>query len=259
MVTILTWVRGVLCGSVLFLVAGGVAWGQIAAVVTDAVSDRSRVELPDSAGMVYRPVHYDPSHPPPVATTPPVVRAVRMVDGKPFDPTHVPVAELLAHPETSELRRADSEHVVTMWIRFAIPAEQLNDACQRRQQPNSGWMQALAPNMEDLDKVMAWLKEEGFTDVRPGLTDVLYHSVNFTGSVAVIERAFLTEVYSYTVNDSYRPTPTIPDTTYYTNGTNLSVPAAFSKVIGKVEGLRPVLEGGICNGIKAIPPVPPQR
>jgi hypothetical protein len=250
-----SWVRGVLCGFILSLTAGGLVWGQIAAVVTDAVADGSRVELPDSAGRVYRPVHYDPSHPPPVATTSPVVRAVRMVGGKPFDPTHVPVAEVLAHPETSELKRADSVHVVEMWIRFAIPAEQLKDACERRQQPNSGWLEALAPNMED----MKWLKEEGFTDVRPGLTSVFYHSVTFRGSVAVVERAFLTEVYSYTANDAYVPTPTIPDTTYYTNGTNLSAPAAFSKVIGKVEGLSPVLEGGICNGIKAIPPVPPQR
>lgn len=262
MVTSLPWVRGVLCGSILFLEAGGVAWGQIAAMVTDAVVDGLRVELPDSAGMVYRPVHYDPSHPPLVATTPPVVRAVPMVGGKRVDPTHVPVAEVLAHPETSELRLADGAHVVKMWIRFAIPAEQLNDACQRRQQPDSGWLHALAPNMDDMNKVMAWLKEEGFTDVRPGMTDVdvlFDHAVSFTGSVAVIERAFRTEVYSYTTNKAYMPTPTIPDTTYYTNGTNLSVPAAFSKVIGKVEGLRPVLEGGICDGIKAIPAVAPQR
>jgi hypothetical protein len=258
----LSRVRGVLCSFILSLVGGGVAWGQIAAVVTDAVSDGSRVELPDSAGMVYRPVHYDPNHPPPVPTTPPMLKTVQMVHGKPVDPTHVPVAEVLAHLGTSELRHADGAHVVKMWIRFEIPAEQLNDACQRRQQPGSGWLHTLAPNMDDMNKVMAWLKEEGFTDVRPGLTDVdvlFDHAVSFTGSVEVIERAFRTEVYSYTTNDAPTPTPIIPDTTYYTNGTNLSIPTAFSKVISKVEGLRPVPEGGICNGIRAIPPVSPQQ
>jgi hypothetical protein len=85
------------------------------------------------------------------------------------------------------------------------------------------------------------------------------HQVSLAGAGVAEQDDRLGAIQIAAVNDAYRPTPTIPDTTYYTNGTNHSVPAAFSNVIGKVEGLSPVLEGAICNGIKAIPPVPPHR
>jgi hypothetical protein len=216
---------------------GGVVRAQIPPVVTQAVNDGRRVELADSAGFVYRPVHYDPKNPPPVSTEPP-----RVVRNSMF----VPVAEALAKSEPSTLLRADKSHVVEMWVRFAVPAATLNEACPSREHtPNL--LSMLTPNPEDVEKVMAWLRSSGFTDVKAERANFLFRTINFKGTVDVIERAFRTEIYSYEAN------PAVPDTTHYTNGTNLSVPEALSPVIDNVFGLSPKSEGGICNGIKAVP------
>ena len=254
-----SWARGMV---VLGFVAAGVgasAWAQIPAVVTRAVDDGRRVELKDSAGVVFRPVHYDPNAPKPAQSTipPPVpVKVVGMpgMGGKGISGSslYVPVAEVLAHPETSELKPADKNHVVEMWVRFAIPAATLNEACVSRAR-NPQFMVALNPNGEDMDKVMEWLTASGFTNVMPEKMDIIYKTISFRGTVEVIERAFRTQVYSYVANDASVLTPLVPDTTYYTNGTNLSIPEALSPVIDKVFGLSPTGYGGICNGIKAVP------
>jgi subtilase family serine protease len=104
-----------------------------------------------------------------------------------------------------------------------------------------------------MKKVMAWLTSVGFTDVKAEKPDISYRTISSKGTVDAIERAFRTQVYSYVANPAYVLTPTIPDTTYYTNGTNLSVPEALSPVIDKVYGLSPLGIGGICNGIKMVP------
>jgi len=225
--------------AVCFVAVGGgaSAWAQIPAVVTLAVDDGRRVELKDSAGFVYCSVHYDPKNPPPVSTAPPQVVRNSM---------YVPVAEALAKSEPSMLLRADKSHVVEMWVRFAVPAATLNEACPSREH-NPNLISMLTPNPEDVEKVMAWMRSSGFTDVKAERTNIQFRTINFKGTVDVIERAFRTQIYSYVAN------PAVPDTTYYTNGTDLSVPEALSPVIDKVFGLSPKSEGGICNGIPAVP------
>ena len=233
---------------VLCFVASGVgveAWAQIPAVVTLAVNDGRRVELKDSAGFVHRPLDYDPKNPP-VSTGPPQVRVVR------GHPGYEPVAEALAKSEPSTLLRADKSYVVEMSMRFAVPAVTLNEACASRgHSPNL--MSTLTPNPEDVAKVMAWLTSVGFTDVKAYKADIFNRAISFKGTVDVIEQAFRTQVYSYTLNHPDALLPADRYTTYYTNGTNLSVPEAFGGVIGKVIGLSPVSMGGICDGIKAEP------
>ena len=232
-----------------FVAASGVSRAQIPAVVTLAVNDGRRVELADSAGFVYRPVHYDPNAPkPPQSMAPRAVKTAQVS----VESMYVPVVEALAKSEPSTPLRADKSHLVKMWVRFAIPAATLNEACASRGH-NPQFMSTLTPNPEDVEKMVGWLRSSGFTDVKAERADIEYRTINFKGTVEVIERAFRTQVYSYVANPAYVLTPTIPDTTYYTNGTNLSVPAALSPVIDKVYGLNPLGVGGICNGIKMVP------
>ena len=224
------------------------AWAQIPAVVTLPVNDGRRVDLRDSAGFVFRPVHYDPNAPKLPQSTARAVKTAQMA----VDSMYVPVAEALAKTEPSTLLRADKSHVVKMWMRFAIPAAMLNEACVSRNR-NRQFMNALTPNPEDVAKVMAWLTSSGFTEVKAEKTDDTYQTISFKGTVAVIEQAFRTQVYSYVANDAYVLTPLVPDRTYYTNGTNLSVPEALGGVIDKVFGLSPGSVYGICNGVEAVP------
>jgi Pro-kumamolisin, activation domain len=232
-----------------FAAAVSGAWAQIPAVVTLPVNDGRRVELKESAGLVYRPVHYDPNAPkPPQSMAPRAVKTAQVS----VDSIYVPVAEALAKSEPSTLLRADKSHVVEMWVRFAIPAAMLNEACASRAH-NPQFMSTLTPNPEDVEKVMAWLTSVGFTDGKAEKPDISYRTISFKGTVDVIEQAFRTQVYSYTLENAYAPLPADRYTTYYTNGTNLSVPEALSPVIDKVFGLSPTGIGGICNGIKMVP------
>ena len=76
----------------------------------------------------------------------------------------------------------------------------------------------------DLAKVTAWLTSQGFT-----VTGVAQGGsfVTFDGTVAQAQTAFSTSIHSLSVNGE----------THFANVTNLSVPSAFSGVVGAVTGL----------------------
>jgi subtilase family serine protease len=92
-----------------------------------------------------------------------------------------------------------------------------------------------------------WLRSSGFTDIQKEDVELDYRPVSFTGSVAVTKKAFRTQIYSYSANPAYVLEPTIPDETYYVNATNVSIPAAFQKLVGKIGGLDARPTGGVCN------------
>ena len=76
----------------------------------------------------------------------------------------------------------------------------------------------------DLAQVSAWLQQEGFT-----ITSVAQsaNSINFSGSVASVEKAFQTQIHNYTVNGE----------THFANSTQISIPAAFAGTVTSVHGL----------------------
>ena len=76
----------------------------------------------------------------------------------------------------------------------------------------------------DLAKVSAWLQQEGFT-----ITSVAQSSnaISFSGNVAAVERAFQTQIHSYSLNGEK----------HFANATNISIPAAMAGMVGSVRGL----------------------
>ena len=76
----------------------------------------------------------------------------------------------------------------------------------------------------DLAQVSAWLQQEGFT-----ITSVAQsaNSINFSGSVASVEKAFQTQIHNYTVNGE----------THFANSTQISIPAALAGTVNSVHGL----------------------
>lgn len=76
----------------------------------------------------------------------------------------------------------------------------------------------------DLDKVVSWLKSQGFTidEVPPSR-----NSVAFSGTAQQVQAAFRTELRRYTVNGE----------AHYANAAEPSIPAAFSDVVLAVRGL----------------------
>jgi hypothetical protein len=76
----------------------------------------------------------------------------------------------------------------------------------------------------DLAKVTAWLASQGFT-----VTGVAQGGsfVTFDGSVAQVQTAFATSIHSLSLNGE----------THFANVTGISVPSAFSGVVGGVAGL----------------------
>jgi Pro-kumamolisin, activation domain/Bacterial Ig-like domain (group 3) len=76
----------------------------------------------------------------------------------------------------------------------------------------------------DLAKVSAWLQQEGFT---VNAVPQSSNSISFTGNVAVAERAFQTQIHSYSLNGEK----------HFANATNISIPAALSGIVSSVRGL----------------------
>lgn len=76
----------------------------------------------------------------------------------------------------------------------------------------------------DLAKVSAWLQQEGFT---VGSVAQSSNSISFSGNVAAVERAFQTQIHSYSLNGEK----------HFANATNISVPAAMAGTVSSVRGL----------------------
>jgi hypothetical protein len=76
----------------------------------------------------------------------------------------------------------------------------------------------------DLAKVSAWLQQEGFTVTSVAQSS---NSISFSGNVAAAERAFQTQIHSYTLNGEK----------HFANATNISVPAAIAGMVSGVRGL----------------------
>jgi hypothetical protein len=76
----------------------------------------------------------------------------------------------------------------------------------------------------DLAKVSDWLQQEGFT-----LNSVAQsnNAISFSGPVAAVERAFQTQIHSYSLNGEK----------HFANATNISVPAAMAGAVSSVRGL----------------------
>jgi subtilase family serine protease len=67
----------------------------------------------------------------------------------------------------------------------------------------------------DLAKVSAWLQQEGFT---VNSVTQSSNSISFGGNVAAVERAFQTQIHSYSLNGEK----------HFANATNISIPAAMA-------------------------------
>jgi hypothetical protein len=76
----------------------------------------------------------------------------------------------------------------------------------------------------DLAKVSAWLQQEGFTVNSVAQSS---NSISFSGNVAAVERAFQTQIHSYSLNGEK----------HFANATNISVPAAMAGIVSSVRGL----------------------
>jgi subtilase family serine protease len=76
----------------------------------------------------------------------------------------------------------------------------------------------------DLAKVSAWLQEEGFTINAVAQSS---NAITFSGNVAAAERAFQTQIHSYSLNGEK----------HFANAKNISVPAAIAGTVISVRGL----------------------
>jgi hypothetical protein len=76
----------------------------------------------------------------------------------------------------------------------------------------------------DLAKVSDWLQQEGFTVNSVAQSG---NSISFSGNVAAVERAFQTQIHSYSLNGEK----------HFANATNISIPAAMAGTVSSVRGL----------------------
>jgi hypothetical protein len=215
---------------------------ELPSVVLDPVDDSKRVELADSAGYVYIPVHYDPSKPHAINTKP-----VPVGQMPPSPMIYFPVSEVLSRASAGGLKHADPTSELRLRARFSLPKPQLDNACASKTVSPDFIRQVLNPNQHDLAMFIHWLRLSGFTDIQKEDVELDYRPVSFTGTVAVTEKAFRTQIYSYLANPAYVLEPTIPDQTYYVNATNFSVPATFAQLVEKIGGLDARPFGGVCN------------
>jgi hypothetical protein len=76
----------------------------------------------------------------------------------------------------------------------------------------------------DLAKVSDWLQQEGFTVNSVAQSN---NAIVFSGTVANVERAFQTQIHSYSLNGQK----------HFANATNISIPAAMAATVSSVRGL----------------------
>ncbi len=146
-------------------------------------------------------------------------------------------AHPLAKPEFDTGLTDNAKILQGMTIHFKRSAAQeasLQALLAAQQNPSSAsyhqWLtqaqfgQLFGMSASDLAQVSAWLQQEGFT-----ITSVAQsaNSINFSGSVASVEKAFQTQIHNYTVNGE----------THFANSTQISIPAAFAGTVTSVHGL----------------------
>jgi subtilase family serine protease len=83
-------------------------------------------------------------------------------------------------------------------------------------------------SQNDLDKVTAWLKSEGFGIISVGGG---HNSIAFRGSARQVESAFRTEIHNYKVNGEL----------HFANSTPLLIPAALNGIVTSVMGVHSFL------------------
>jgi subtilase family serine protease len=76
----------------------------------------------------------------------------------------------------------------------------------------------------DIARVKAWLHREGFTITSVAQSN---NAIGFSGSVASVERAFQTQIHTYSVNGE----------THFANATQVSIPGTLAGVVSSVRGL----------------------
>jgi subtilase family serine protease len=94
-----------------------------------------------------------------------------------------------------------------------------------------------ALSQEDLDRVAAWLEEQGFTVTHVGRSR---NWVAFQGTVEQVETAFSTEIHHYEVNGKR----------HFANRTEPRIPAALSGLVGGFRGLNDFLPAARRNNIQ---------
>jgi hypothetical protein len=131
----------------------------------------------------------------------------------------------------------NSKAMSGMTINFRRTAAQeasLQALLQAQQTPGSpNYHQWLTPaqfgqqfgmSSADLAKVSDWLQQEGFTVNSVAQSS---NAISFSGSVATVERAFQTQIHSYSLNGEK----------HFANATNVSIPAAMAGTVNSVRGL----------------------
>jgi hypothetical protein len=133
---------------------------------------------------------------------------------------------------------ADNSKVIQgMSIHFKRSEAQeasLNALLQAQQDPGSPsyhkWLtqaefgQQFGMSSADLDKVTGWLQQEGFTVTSVAASK---NSINFSGNIAAIERAFQTQIHNYSVSGE----------THFANETQISIPGSLAGTVSSVRGL----------------------
>ncbi len=76
----------------------------------------------------------------------------------------------------------------------------------------------------DLDKVTGWLQQEGFTVTSVATSK---NSINFSGNIANVEKAFQTQIHNYSVNGE----------THFANAAQISIPSSLAGTVSSVRGL----------------------
>jgi Pro-kumamolisin, activation domain/Bacterial Ig-like domain (group 3) len=131
----------------------------------------------------------------------------------------------------------NSKTLTGMTINFRRTAAQeagLQALLQAQQTPGSpNYHQWLTPaqfgqqfgmSSADLAKVSDWLQQEGFTVSSVAQSS---NAILFSGTVATAERAFQTQIHSYSLNGEK----------HFANATNISIPAAMAGAVSSVRGL----------------------
>jgi subtilase family serine protease len=133
---------------------------------------------------------------------------------------------------------ADNSKVIQgMSIHFKRSEAQeasLNALLKAQQDPGSPfyhkWLtqaafgQQFGMSSADLDKVSGWLQQEGFTVTSVATSK---NSINFSGNIAAIEKAFQTQIHNYSVNGE----------THFANAAQISIPSSLAGTVSSVRGL----------------------
>jgi len=96
------------------------------------------------------------------------------------------------------------------------------------------------PDQEDLAALKGWLTSRGFTidEIPKGRT-----SINFSGTVATVERAFRTSIRKYLVDGKVR----------HANARDPEIPRGLAELVGGIVSLHDFPRAPMNSGIKAVP------